>query len=202
MADYNAKLHVKTSTGYDNINVATKASIVTFDKSGTDLSSSDTNSVIKEINTKVNNKLEKSSVVNNLTTSDATKPLSASMGKQLNEKISSLFNVTSGKGTINNEVLDSSTSACDWVKSGNVCHVNFILKSKIDISEENLTFFSGLPKAIAQQNFSYHAINEDNNISRNGYLSINTDGTIHDFYYFKPKKGVDCKGGFTYICEP
>lgn len=49
MAEYNAKLHVKTNSGYDDINVATKASIVEFDNSTIGLKSNNVQKAIEEI---------------------------------------------------------------------------------------------------------------------------------------------------------
>lgn len=91
MAEYNAKLHVKTSTGYDDINVATKASIVEFDNSSTGMSSTNVNDAIKELNTE---KVNKTDIVNNLVSTNTDKPLSANMGKQLNDQYASVTSAT------------------------------------------------------------------------------------------------------------
>ena len=70
---------------------------VTIDSS---LSSSSTNPVQnKVINTALGNKVNTSDIVDNLTTNDATKPLSAKQGKALNDMIGSAITYIVGSGS-------------------------------------------------------------------------------------------------------
>lgn len=55
MAEHNIKINVKTETDYDTLYPATKAELVSFNKSGTDLSANNANEALRAINTKVNN---------------------------------------------------------------------------------------------------------------------------------------------------
>lgn len=55
MSEQNIKINVKTPTGYDTLYPQTKSDMVLFDKSNSNLNSNNTNSAIKEVNTKVDN---------------------------------------------------------------------------------------------------------------------------------------------------
>ena len=52
MAEQNIKMNVKTDTGYDTLYPQTKADIVGFNKSGSNLGATNVDSAIKEVNTK------------------------------------------------------------------------------------------------------------------------------------------------------
>lgn len=54
MAEYNVKMNVKTDTGYDQLYPASKSDIIDFDKTSSNLSSTNVEAAIKEVNTKVN----------------------------------------------------------------------------------------------------------------------------------------------------
>lgn len=52
MAEHNVKINVKTDTGYDQLYPKTKSDIVDFDKTSSNLSSTNVEAAIKEVNTK------------------------------------------------------------------------------------------------------------------------------------------------------
>lgn len=88
MAEYNARLHVKTDTGYDDINLETKANIVKFNKDGTDLNAINTENAVKEVNTKSNTNKTNIGVLSSLKTSIKTNIVNA---------INNLYDSTIGK---------------------------------------------------------------------------------------------------------
>lgn len=53
MAEYNVRINVKTSTGYDQLYPKTKSDIIDFDNSNSDLKSNNAEEAIKELNTKI-----------------------------------------------------------------------------------------------------------------------------------------------------
>ena len=54
MAEYNVKINVKTDTGYDQLYPKSKSDIIDFDKTSSNLSSTNVEAAIKEVNTKAN----------------------------------------------------------------------------------------------------------------------------------------------------
>lgn len=69
MAEHNAKLHVKTNSGYDDINLQTKAEIVQFDNSSTELLSTNVSDAIKELDTNINTNKTSIGTIGSLLTS-------------------------------------------------------------------------------------------------------------------------------------
>lgn len=136
-------------------------------------------------------------VVNNLTSTDASKSLSAAQGKALNEKISQLTTVTTGNANINATYL-ATGSSCSWIKCGRICHVDGIIIPKIALVD-NIPLFTGVPGAVGGSGQGFDYVSErSNSVGRNGFLRV--IGTeIRENYYFKPDIGVTSKFGFTYI---
>lgn len=88
MADYNVKINVKTSTGYDTLYPKSKSDIIDFDKSGSDLSATETESAIKEVNTKSNTNKTNIGTLSSLKTSVKTSIVNA---------INNLYDLTIGR---------------------------------------------------------------------------------------------------------
>ncbi len=103
MADLKVRINTKTSTGYDTLHPETKGDIVLFDKNGSNLSATNTDNAIKEVNTKTDLKLDKNKVVNNLVSTDINLALSAPMGKQLKEDIDNSNKEIKNKIVIGND---------------------------------------------------------------------------------------------------
>ena len=110
MAEKNIKMRVKTSNGYDVLYPQTKSDLVEFNNSGSNLKSKTTESALYEVDknmgvlstlkgiktslvsaiNEIHDKfLEKKAIVDNLSSSTTDAPLSANMGKQLNDSIQS-----------------------------------------------------------------------------------------------------------------
>lgn len=116
MAEHNIKINVKTNSGYDTLYPKTKADIVDFNKSGSNLEATNVDSAIKEVNIKstsnqtnigtlpslmtsakntlvsaineiYKNFIKKTDIINNLSSTSIDKPLSANMGKTLKTEI-------------------------------------------------------------------------------------------------------------------
>lgn len=109
--------------------------------------------------------------------------------------VDSLCNVSSGTGNFNSEYLSS--GSCSWYKKGKLCQVSVEFIPAKPLTDLCL-LFSGLPKAAADQNFYYPAVQADETV-KNGLLRVMTNGEIHEFYYFKTAVGKKTKTGFTYI---
>ena len=111
--------------------------------------------------------------------------------------VDSLEAVSSGTGKINSEYLSS--GSCSWYKKGKLCQVSMEFVPAKQFTDLCL-LFSGLPKAAADQNFSYPAVQADETV-KNGLIRIMTNGEIHEFYYFKTAVGKKTKTGFMYITQ-
>ena len=113
------------------------------------------------------------------------------------EQVDILTATSSGTGTVNSEYISSGT--CSWYKKGKLCQVSMefvVAKQLTDLC----LLFSGLPKAAADQNFSYPAVQADETV-KNGLIRVMTNGEIHEFYYFKTAVGKKTKTGFMYITK-
>ncbi len=117
----------------------------------------------------------------------------------LSTRIAALSNITSGNGTVTDQVASGST--CKWVRVGNVCTLDMYLNPKYDQSswDTSPAFVSGLPKAAASsQQYCGVALADNGNI---GLWSI--DGS-----YLKLTRrsatlsaNVPLSGSAVYICE-
>lgn len=117
----------------------------------------------------------------------------------LSTRITALSNITSGTGSITDQVAAGST--CKWIRVGNVCTLDLYLNPKYDQSswDTSPAFVTGLPKAAAGSQFYCGVALADNgNI---GLWSI--DGS-----YLKLTRrsatlsaNVPLSGSAVYICE-
>ncbi len=110
MAEYNAKLHVKTSTGYDDINLQTKAEIVEFNKGSSGLTSTNVNAAITEVNTKANT--NKTAINTNKTAIGTLSSLATSAKTNLVSAINEVYNKFSSyvlKSDIINNLVSTNT---------------------------------------------------------------------------------------------
>ncbi len=53
MARYNGKLHVKSDTGYDDIDLESKAEIISYNNSGTNFSSNNVQDALNEVDNSI-----------------------------------------------------------------------------------------------------------------------------------------------------
>ena len=72
MAEYNVKINVKTDTGYDQLYPKSKSDIIDFDKTNSNLSSTNVEAAIKEVNTKANTNKTNIGTLTSLTTDSKT----------------------------------------------------------------------------------------------------------------------------------
>lgn len=77
MAEYNVKINVKTDTGYDQLYPKSKSDIIDFDKTSSNLSSTNVEAAIKEVNTKTNTNKTNIGTLTSLTTDSKTNLVAA-----------------------------------------------------------------------------------------------------------------------------
>lgn len=125
MADYNVKINVKTSTGYDTLYPKSKSDIIDFDKSGSDLSATETESAIKEVNTKSNTNKTNIGTLSSLTTDSKSNLVNA-----INE-IDEHTNTANSIANTNKTNIGTLTSLKTSVKTSIVNAINSLYDSII-----------------------------------------------------------------------
>lgn len=139
----------------------------------------------------------------NLTSTDATRPLAASMGKRLNDDLSDKFSqLTSsliGYGTPNANYIDTNQETeCRYIKIGHVCHVSLVFTPSVTFEAE-YTLFSGIPEAESYQEFPYVVERTDGLVKVGQFRFVGQ--TILNWYGDSPKIGTPVKTGITYITK-
>ena len=139
----------------------------------------------------------------NLTSTDDTRPLAASMGRQLNNDLSdNLAQLNSsliGYGTPNANYIDTSQETeCRYIKIGHICHVSLVFVPKVTFGAE-YTLFSGLPEVKSHQEFPYVVEREDGLVKVGQFRAVGQ--TILNWYGDSPKIGTPVKTGITYITK-
>ena len=139
----------------------------------------------------------------NLTSTDDTRPLAASMGRQLNNDLSdNLAQLNSsliGYGTPNANYIDTSQETeCRYIKIGHICHVSLVFVPKVTFGAE-YTLFSGLPEVKSYQEFPYVVEREDGLVKVGQFRAVGQ--TILNWYGDSPKIGTPVKTGITYITK-
>ena len=139
----------------------------------------------------------------NLTSTDDTRPLAASMGRQLNNDLSdNLAQLNSsliGYGTPNANYIDTSQETeCRYIKIGHICHVSLVFTPSVTFGAE-YTLFSGLPEVKSHQEFPYVVEREDGLVKVGQFRAVGQ--TILNWYGDSPKIGTPVKTGITYITK-
>ena len=139
----------------------------------------------------------------NLTSTDDTRPLAASMGRQLNNDLSdNLAQLNSsliGYGTPNANYIDTSQETeCRYIKIGHVCHVSLVFVPKVTFEAE-YTLFSGIPEAESYQEFPY-VVERTDGLVKVGQFRV-ANQAILNWYGDSPKIGTPVKTGITYITK-
>lgn len=139
----------------------------------------------------------------NLTSTDDTRPLAASMGRQLNNDLSdNLAQLNSsliGYGTPNANYIDTSQETeCRYIKIGHICHVSLVFVPKVTLGAE-YTLFSGIPEAESYQEFPY-VVERTDGLVKVGQFRV-VGQTILNWYGDSPKIGTPVKTGITYITK-
>lgn len=141
--------------------------------------------------------------VASLASTDATRPLAASMGKRLNDvlfdKFSQLTSSLIGYGSPNANYIDTNQETeCRYIKIGHICHVSLVFVPKVTFGAE-YTLFSGLPEAESYQEFPYVVEREDGLVKVGQFRAVGQ--TILNWYGDSPKIGTPVKTGITYITK-
>ena len=139
----------------------------------------------------------------NLTSTDDTRPLAASMGRQLNNDLSdNLAQLNSsliGYGTPNANYIDTSQETeCRYIKIGHICHVSLVFTPSVTFGAE-YTLFSGIPEAESYQEFPY-VVERTDGLVKVGQFRV-VGQTILNWYGDSPKIGTPVKTGITYITK-
>lgn len=139
----------------------------------------------------------------NLTSTDATRPLAASMGKRLNDDLSDKFSqLTSsliGYGSPDANYIDTNQETeCRYIKIGHVCHVSLVFTPSVTFGAE-YTLFSGIPEAESYQEFPY-VVERTDGLVKVGQFRV-VGQTILNWYGDSPKIGTPVKTGITYITK-
>lgn len=144
-----------------------------------------------------------SAPVASLASTDATRPLAASMGKRLNDDLSDKFSqLTSsliGYGSPNANYIDTNQETeCRYIKIGHVCHVSLVFIPSVTFEAE-YTLFSGIPEAESYQEFPY-VVERTDGLVKVGQFRV-VGQTILNWYGYSPKIGTPVKTGITYITK-
>ena len=139
----------------------------------------------------------------NLTSTDDTRPLAASMGRQLNNDLSdNLAQLNSsliGYGTPNANYIDTSQETeCRYIKIGHICHVSLVFTPSVTFGAE-YTLFSDIPEAESYQEFPY-VVERTDGLVKVGQFRV-VGQTILNWYGDSPKIGTPVKTGITYITK-
>ena len=153
----------------------------------------------------------------NLTSTDDTRPLAASMGKALKDEIGDLNDLPTtdksslvaaiaeqnssliGYGTPNANCIDTSQETeCRYIKIGHICHVSLVFTPSVTFGAE-YTLFSGIPEAESYQEFPY-VVERTDGLVKVGQFRV-VGQTILNWYGDSPKIGTPVKTGITYITK-
>lgn len=158
-----------------------------------------------------------SAPIDNLLSTDSTRPLAASMGKALKDEIGDLNDLPTtdksslvaaiaeqnssliGYGAPNVNYIDTNQETeCRYIKIGHICHVSLTFVPKVTFGAE-YTLFSGLPEVKSHQEFPYVVEREDGLVKVGQFRAVGQ--TILNWYGDSPKIGTPVKTGITYITK-
>lgn len=137
MAEYNVKINVKTDTGYDQLYPKSKADIIDFDKSNSNLSSNNVEAAIKEVNTKANTNKTNIGTLASLKTDSKTNLVGAinEVDSHANTATTTANTNKTNIGTLSNlktTIKNSIVNAINWLYD-NVVHKTSIIDNLDDI---------------------------------------------------------------------
>ena len=143
MAEQNIKMNVKTDTGYDTLYPQTKADIVSFNKSGSNLGATNVDSAIKEVNTKVDGRIEKTKIL-----------------ETLNE-----IELTEEKGFVPDAMVIKEILLKQNISSGDLSQVKLIPGRTVNIRRTNINAGTYLVAgSVLIQNLSNQDLSEDSSL--------------------------------------
>lgn len=149
MAEYNVKINVKTDTGYDQLYPKSKSDIIDFDKTNSNLSSTDVESAIKEVNTKANTNKTNIGTLASLTTDSKTNLVGAinEVDSHANTNKTNIGTLSSLKTSVKNSIVN----AINWLYD-NVVHKTSVIDNLDDIVANQANGMVAGAKAIAELN--------------------------------------------------
>lgn len=120
MAEYNVKINVKTDTGYNQLYPKSKSDIIDFDKTSSNLSSTNVEAAIKEVNTKANTNKTNIGTLTSLTTSSKT-----NLVRAINE-VDSHANTAQSTANTNKTNIGTLSSLKTTIKTSIVNAINWL----------------------------------------------------------------------------
>lgn len=203
MSDQNVKINIKTNEGYDTLYPKTKANLVDFDKSNSNLTSTNVDGAIKEVDTKIS-ELSKNINVQIKETNDAIKSTNTKIGELPNLSTIKKDNVINAINEVNEKANTiGSLSNLTTNKKNNIVEAVNDVNGKIgnnDIS--NLSPDGTITGALGKLRKRFVLIADS---LGEGYGTTDRRGWT---YYFKGELGLsdeDCyisqKGGHGFLAH-
>lgn len=142
--------------------IASAGSIIT--------SGSGTNVIITTVTDELQDKVSYGDVINNLTSTSIDKPLSANMGKALNEAIQQ--STASAETKLSGQLSADVTGWADYIKFGKIVLVQFVLSNTAELSS-GTRFITGIPKPDR-----IYTVGDYKFFNMNAYFRVGDDGSI------------------------
>lgn len=156
MAEYNVRINVKNSTGYDQLYPESKSDIINFDKTGSNLSSTDVENAIKEVNTKSNTNKTSIGTLTSLTTDSKTNLVGAinEVDSHANTAQSTANTNKTNIGTLSSLKTSIKTSIVNAINSlyDSVVHKTSVIDNLDDIIANQSNGMVAGAKAVAELN--------------------------------------------------
>lgn len=162
MAEYNVKINVKTDTGYDQLYPKSKSDIIDFDKTSSNLSSTNVEAAIKEVNTKANTNKTNIGTLTSLTTNSKTNLVGAinEVDSHANTAQSTANTNKTNIGTLSSlktAIKTSIVNAINWLYDNVVRKAN-VIDSLDDILANQADGMVAGAKAVAELNGNFENI--------------------------------------------
>lgn len=156
MAEYNVRINVKNDTGYDQLYPKSKSDIIDFDKTSSNLSSTNVEAAIKEVNTKANTNKTNIGTLTSLTTDSKTNLVGAinEVDSHANTAQSTANTNKTNIGTLSSlktTIKTSIVNAINWLYD-NVVHKANVIDSLDDILANQADGMVAGAKAVAELN--------------------------------------------------
>lgn len=190
MAEHNVKINVKTDTGYDQLYPKSKSDIIDFDKTSSNLSSTNVEAAIKEVNTKANTNKTNIGTLTSLTTNSKTNLVGA-----INE-VDSHANTAQSTANTNKTNIGTLASLKTSVKTNIVNAINNLYDNTIG---KKLTTLSSVEVATSAGYFVDALAMKELYVNKVKTTSYNlSDFHFQTFYNFSEWKAYS-QNGMVYI---
>lgn len=188
MAEYNVKINVKTDTGYDQLYPKSKSDIIDFDKTSSNLSSTNVEAAIKEVNTKANTNKTNIGTLTSLTTNSKTNLVGAinEVDSHANTAQSTANTNKKNIGTLSSlktTIKTSIVNAINWLYD-NVVHKTSVIDNLDDIVANQADGMVAGAKAVAELNSNLTpqilqiSVNSENVDTSFGYIVAGKYGNV------------------------